>query len=182
MTNIIVGFAKDAEAKSIKNLLVRSGFNCIGTAGSGSEILSMTDDLIDGIVVCGYKFPDMMYSELHSYLGNDFDMLLISGRAGLIDVTGEGIMCLESPIKVGDLINTLGLMVENADRRRRKRREKPRVRSEADKELIGKAKLLLMDRNHMSEEEAHKYLQKCSMDSGTNMIESARMVMSLMSE
>ncbi len=39
-----------------------------------------------------------------------------------------------------------------------------------------------MARNHMSEEEAHKYLQKCSMDSGTNLVETAGMVLSIMAE
>ena len=44
----------------------------------------------------------------------------------------------------------------------------------------GQAKELLMDRNHLSEEEAHRYIQKCSMDSGTNMVETAQMVLSMM--
>ena len=37
-----------------------------------------------------------------------------------------------------------------------------------------------MSRNHMSEEEAHRYIQKCSMDSGTNMVETAQMVLTMM--
>ena len=36
-----------------------------------------------------------------------------------------------------------------------------------------------MDRNNMTEADAHRYLQKCSMDSGTNMVETAQMIMSL---
>lgn len=36
-----------------------------------------------------------------------------------------------------------------------------------------------MARNHMTESEAHRYLQKCSMDSGTSMVETAQMVISL---
>ena len=39
-----------------------------------------------------------------------------------------------------------------------------------------------MGRNHMTEEEAHRYLQKCSMDSGTNMVETAMMVLSMMKQ
>ena len=49
-------------------------------------------------------------------------------------------------------------------------------------EEIRKAKELLMTRNNMSEEEAHRYLQKSSMDSGTNMVETAEMVLSIMAE
>ncbi len=36
-----------------------------------------------------------------------------------------------------------------------------------------------MVRNHLTEEEAHKYLQKCSMDSGTNLVETAAMVLAM---
>ena len=36
-----------------------------------------------------------------------------------------------------------------------------------------------MERNHMTEDEAHKYIQKCAMDSGTKLVESAQMVLSL---
>ena len=39
---------------------------------------------------------------------------------------------------------------------------------------------VLMERNNMSEEEAHRYLQKCSMESGTNMVETAHMVLTIM--
>lgn len=45
--------------------------------------------------------------------------------------------------------------------------------------MIAKAKELLMDRNNMTETEAHRYIQKCSMDNGTNLVETARMVISL---
>jgi len=53
-------------------------------------------------------------------------------------------------------------------------------RSEEEKKLIEEAKSLLMERNGMTEEEAHHYLQKTSMDSGTNMVETAQMLFALM--
>ena len=56
----------------------------------------------------------------------------------------------------------------------------PKKRSAEEQEIIDKAKAVLMDRNHMSEEEAHRYLQKCSMESGTGLVESAQMVLTLM--
>lgn len=39
-----------------------------------------------------------------------------------------------------------------------------------------------MERNNMSEDEAHRYLQKSSMESGTNLVETAEMVLSMMSK
>ena len=37
-----------------------------------------------------------------------------------------------------------------------------------------------MGRNNMTEEEAHRYLQKRSMENGTGLVETAQMVLSLM--
>lgn len=39
-----------------------------------------------------------------------------------------------------------------------------------------------MERNHLSEEEAHRYIQKSSMDNGTNMVETAQMILTLLFE
>ena len=64
------------------------------------------------------------------------------------------------------------------ERRRRKRRQ-PVKRGEEERKLLEQAKELLMRRNGMAEPEAHKYLQKCSMDSGTGLLEAAQMVLEL---
>ena len=58
-------------------------------------------------------------------------------------------------------------------------RKHKKVRSEEEKETIQKAKILLMERNNLTEEEAHRYIQKTSMDSGTNMVETAQMLLAL---
>jgi response regulator NasT len=50
------------------------------------------------------------------------------------------------------------------------------VRSKEELDIIAEAKAILMERNNMSEEEAHRYLQKTSMDTGTGIVEAARMV------
>ena len=42
------------------------------------------------------------------------------------------------------------------------------------------AMLMAIYLNGMTEEEAHRYIQKCSMDSGTNLVETAEMVLSMM--
>lgn len=83
-------------------------------------------------------------------------------------------------LRAHDLVETVDMMIQTMERARRRRREKPGERNPKERELIQKAKEVLMERNHMSEEEAHRYMQKCSMDSGTNLTETAQMVLSLM--
>ena len=65
MASIIVVFPKVEDAKNIRNLLVRNGYSVAAVCTSGAQVLNYADSLNYGIVVCGYKFADMMYSELH---------------------------------------------------------------------------------------------------------------------
>lgn len=139
----------------------------------------MANDLDEGIVVCGYRFSDMHYSELGNYLPKGFEMLLIASPDKLEYAQDNNIICLPMPIRTQDLMNTLNMMTYQYQRRKKKEREKPKVRTDEDYTLIHKAKEVLMERNHMSEEEAHRYLQKCSMDSGTNLKEMAEMVLNM---
>lgn len=180
MTNIIVVLPKLEDAKGIKNVLVRGGFQVSGVCTTGAQAISLADGLNDGIFVCSYKLTDMVYSELHDCMPYGFEMLLMASDHLLSDCGGSGIVCLSMPLKVADLLSTVGMMAEGLERRRRKARLKPRVRNAEEENAIREAKELLMGRNHLTEVEAHRYLQKCSMDSGTNMVETALMVLSMM--
>lgn len=180
MTSIIVVFPKVEEAKGIKNLLVRNGFSVTAVCTTGAQALGYLDDLNDGIVVCGYKMPDMMYADLYDCMPKGFEMLLIASAHTINEGVRENIVTLTMPLKVHDFINTVDMMVQSMERARKKKRLKPRERSEEEATLILEAKRVLMERNNMSEEEAHRYIQKCSMDSSTNMVETAQMVLSMM--
>ena len=182
MVNVIVVFPKIEDAKNIRNLLVRYGFSVPAVCTTGAQAVSTADALDDGIVVCGYRFPDMMYSDLHANLPSHFEMLLVASQKYWSECSNQEIVTVAMPIKVHDLIGTLQMMADNIARRKRRKKAKPNTRSEEEKAMIAKAKELLIERNNFTEEEAHRYIQKCSMDSGTNMVETAQMVLSLMGQ
>lgn len=181
MTNIIVVFPKVEEAKNIKNVLVRSGYYVAAVCTTGSGALSALEGLKEGIVVCGYQFTDMIYAELKEYLPPSFSMLLIAFPNRLGDNNFSDIVCLSMPLKVHELTSTLEMM-EGAQRYRRKKSQvKLGERSEKEKRLLAQAKAILMEKNNMTEDEAHHYIQKSSMDNGRNLIETAQMIISIMS-
>jgi len=70
-------------------------------------------------------------------------------------------------------------MMEQGQKREGRKRGRATERSEQEKSLLESAKRILMERNGMSEPMAHRYLQKCSMDSGVSLPESAAMVIRL---
>ena len=180
MTNLIVVLPQLETAKSIKNVLVKNGFSVIGVCTTGAQAISLADGLNDGVVVCSYKLLDMIYSQLRECLSPEFEMLIIASDSFVSECYGSGILCLSMPLKVGDLVSTVNMMIEGIERRRRKKRQIPKIRNAQEEETIKDAKELLMARNHITEEEAHRYLQKCSMDSGTNLVETAQMVLAMM--
>lgn len=180
MTNIIVVLPKKEDAKSIRNVLVRSGFSVMAACSTGAQALQAADNLSGGLVICSYKLIDMLYSELYDYLPQGVEMLLIASPAYISEVCRKDIVCLAMPLKVHELVSTVDMMCRSGERRKRKRRLVPRERSPEEEAIIKEAKFLLMERNRMTEEEAHRYIQKCSMDSGANMAEMAEMVLTTM--
>ena len=64
-----------------------------------------------------------------------------------------------------------------AEKLRRQRSRQKKQRSQQDINDISNAKAVLMQRNHMTEDEAYRYLQKTSMDTGRTMVETAQMIL-----
>lgn len=93
----------------------------------------------------------------------------------------DNVVFLSTPLKVSEMLQSLQLMTGDLRVRRKKKNGKPAQRNEKEKQLIEQAKAILMERNHMTEPEAHRYLQKCAMDSGTKVSETAEMILLLAS-
>ncbi len=182
LSNIIVAFPKRENAVGIRNALVRSGMEVSAVCLTGAKVLQYADTWGEGIVICGYRLQDMQYTQLREMLPESFSLLLISSPEKWADGLPDGVIGLPMPLKVYDLVNTVEMLLQSMEQRKRRRREKGRVRNSREKEQIDQAKALLMERNHMSEEEAHRYLQKTSMETGRNMLETAQMVLTIMNE
>ena len=146
---------------------------------TGAQALASVNNLECGILVCGCRFMDMMYMEIHDYLPPEFQMLLIASPASIQEREVSNLVCLSMPMKVHELLQTIEMMEGDIQRRRRRMRQQPKHRSQEDQQIIRKAKELLMARNSFTEEEAHKYIQKRSMDNGTGLVEVAQMILSL---
>ncbi|MGN0355523.1 MAG: ANTAR domain-containing response regulator [Muricoprocola sp.] len=179
MASIIVAFSKIEIAKNIKSVLMRSGYSVSSVCTSGAQVLQAADNIGEGLVICGYKFTDMQYDQLKECLPGDFDMLMIASESLISNCMERDIYFLELPLKVHFLTETIENIFEKRARIKRNARKFPKKRDEKEMQLIREAKELLMKENKMSEEEAHRYMQKCSMDSGTNLVETAQMIFAL---
>ena len=147
MSSIVIVLPKIEDGKRIRDILAKRGYEIDAVCSTAAAALGEMNNLNGGIVICGYKLPDMFFTDLNECMPSGFQMML-----------------------------------QSAARRRKKERAKPKVRSAEEQHIIDRAKSLLIERNHMTESEAHRYMQKCSMDSGTNLVETAQMVLTLLTE
>lgn len=176
MGSIIIAMPKLEDAKHISDILKRCGLNPAAVCTNGASVLSRVHQLDHGIVICTGRLSDMYYTELAEYLPEYFEMLLLASAANL-EHCPSGIMTLAFPIRSADLVSTVEMMLAQQARRLKKQKGSLKKRSEREQNYINNAKWILMERNHMSEQEAFRYIQKCSMDSGTNMVETAQMIL-----
>ena len=167
MADIIIAFPKINDAKNLRRLLIRNGYDVNAICDSGAEVMEAVNRLDGGVVISGYRFSDMYFVELNEYLPKGFQLLLLASPEKLADISGQ------------DLLTTLDMMLLEYRRFKKKQKAKPPARSEEQKKIIAAAKELLMERNQLTEDEAHHYIQRLSMDSGNKMVETAEMIIEL---
>lgn len=192
MTSIIVVFPVLDDANRIRRLLLRQGYDNVIACTSGAKVISIADDHEGGIVICGYKLTDMIYSDLYELLPDGFPMLLLassekisshyenfrersSNKKDVINCFENPIKILEMPLKLPDLIQAVNDLL-NTQKATHKKRIQQGNRTEKDKAVIDEAKQILMRERNMTEEQAHRYIQKISMDSGNPMRDTAEMI------
>lgn len=179
MIGIIVVFPKAEEAKGIRNLLTRNGMNVIATCTSGAQAVTFFGDLDEALVISGYKFTDMMYTQLLELLPPTFEMLVVAPRNHYAECDRSKVVCLGMPIKAQELVETANILLQGLYQKRKKRKAQPKQWSQEERAVIESAKLRLAEQKKMSEEEAHRYLQKQSMDTGVNLVETAQMILEI---
>lgn len=180
MRNIIVAFPKIDNGKKIRGILVRNGFQVTAVCTNGAQILATARDLDYAVVLMAYKLPDMIYRDVIADLTPGILPIVVSTRESWQENGDPSVLSLTLPLKVHDLVSTIEMAAGTVDRIRRKDRKKPKKRTAAENAMIARAKELLMERNHMTEEEAHRYLQKTSMDEGYSFTETAQMILSML--
>lgn len=175
-SSIIVALPKLEEAKKIADLLTRRGYDSVHICNTAAAVLAKANELDHGVVICSKNLSDMYYVQLAGYLPRFFEILLLT-KAPELEEAPPSVLMLRLPIKSSELLNTLQAMITVLNNKFRKYRSGPRQRSAQEQKAIDDAKMYLMESKEMTEQEAFRYIQKTSMDSGTNMVECAQMIL-----
>ncbi|MEA4889383.1 MAG: ANTAR domain-containing protein [Clostridiaceae bacterium] len=191
MRHLIIAFSDQEVARKIKTFLSSQGFPVAGTAGSGAQVLQQASMLEGGgVVICPYRFLDMTAQEIMRLLPDEYDMLVLVAprQQGMI---GEpGIYTLTQPVNGPTLLESARQLLDTRQMRTPSPASsgRPRLKPDAggsgihqvhersmeDQKIIEQAKYLLMNRRQWTENEAHRYLQKRSMETGIRLVDLAK--------
>ena len=172
---MIVAFESGANSAKIKEVLESEGeFSCL-VCRSAAEVKRAAHKQHQCIVVCGFKLADESCEELFHDLPGGCFMLMVASQPKLALSETEGIFKLPSPVGRRELLASVRMLVQF--QRYIPREKGPAKRSEEEHRLIDQAKGVLMDRHGMTEAQAHRFLQKQSMDNGAKLTDTARLVL-----
>jgi len=170
---VIVAFESEKAISHVREIIETANLASCYVCRSAAEVKRLVHKQHLSAVVCGYKFSDDTAECLFEDLPPNCSMLVVAPQSVLSLIENEDIFCLPAPASRGDLLTSVRMLLQVGHRIEKFIR--PR-RSQQEKGILEEAKAILMERNGLSEAQAHRLLQKKSMDSGTRLIQTAQMV------
>ena len=164
--------APQAVAVKLSELLASAQIQPSCIVCTGSEAVSAAKD--GALLLTTYRLPDMTGEELAERLGDDADVLMIVPQ-DYPGVAAENVVTLRNPISQDALVQSIRTLAHCRARMQALRsRAQKLARMLEERKIIDRAKGRLMDKLHITEEEAHYHIQKKSMDSGRRIVEVAQ--------
>lgn len=173
MRQVIVAFERQSNRDRLREILESTGeFSCL-VCRSADQVKRTVHKLRTDLVVCGFKLADESCEALYGDLPQRCVMLMVGPQAQLDLCTTAGIFKLAAPVRRSELLASVRLLAQLSPAARSHSPE----RSQKERELVERAKQVLMEHSGMTEDQAHRFLQKRSMDSGIRLADTAGFVL-----
>ena len=167
MDRVVLAFSKDETANKIKMMLDGSGYDVYTVCHSKAELLRTVADM-------GYKLPDGTVDDVYDDLMEGQKLMSIVKAERQSSIYNQDIFVVTLPLNRQLLINSVETFVGIIERRKHRAKRTPE-----EEKIIRDAKAYLMEIHRMSEEQAHRFIQKRSMDTGAKFIDTARMILNI---
>lgn len=174
MDQVVLAFEGNRTNERVKDMIDMAGLAECTICRSAGEVKRLSYQQQVAAVICGYKLRDETAQELLADLPRPCSLLVIATQNMLDMIDNEDIFKLAAPVSKGDLLASVRMLLQLGHRMERYARPQ---RPQEEREVIERAKGVLIDRHNMTEAEAHRFLQKGSMDTGVRMVRMAQMIL-----
>ena len=170
MARIVVASRSEDSRSKLSALLTSSGFQVFRCCCSGSELRRALGESEDCVVVMVGLMPDCMPDDLLWDYRESVQILLIARQPALDNVESPEIFRLTLPASGQAVIGAVEMLSQLH------RMRLPRRTGES-RELVDRAKAMLMKQKNLTEPEAHRTMQQYAMNHGMKMAEFARRIL-----
>ena len=170
MARIVIVSQSDDSRTKLYRLLISSGYQVFRSCSSGSELrraLSESEDCV--VVMVGYA-SDCKPDELVWDYRDSVQILLIAKQPVLENIDSPEIFKLTMPASGQAVVGAVEMLSQLH------RMKLPRRTGES-KDIVNRAKTVLMKQKGLSEPEAHRMMQQYAMNHGMKMAEFAQRIL-----
>ena len=162
-------------AAYITELLSPREFAPMTTALSGGDARRLLLRRSYDLVVINTPLPDEFGHELAAYITEKFvSGVMVIAKAELFDQVNDkmepfGILTVQKPLSRPLFYQALHLLIATQNRWQRFDRENQKLRTKMEEvRIVARAKCILVEYLRMSEQQAHRYIEKQAMDMRTS--------------
>ena len=175
MERIILAFSSGEAAEKIRRMLDGTGYHVShSVCHSGAALLREIQDYDEVLIIMGFKLPDMTVNHVYENIHPGCKIISILKGEHVEDIEYDDILALPLPVSRQRLVSSVNVIWGNIPKDNKKK-----VRTPEEEKLINKAKLFLMEAYHMTEQQAHRFIQKRSMDMGARVVDTARTILNI---
>lgn len=167
METVIVAFSSEKAGNKISEFLDSDIIRCV-TADSCAEVCALVKERKAAVVVCGGRLKDGSCTQLRNMLPKHCFVLAVTQPEQQSNVA-DAVFHLSLPVTRTQVQTAVSMLIQAGKLFKRK--------SSAENDLIALAKSFLMERKGMTEEQAHRFIQKKSMDHGMKMLKTAGLIL-----
>jgi response regulator NasT len=180
---VIIGSINEKTTRQLSQFLSENGFNVVGEATSGHEFLRKVHTVYPDLSIVDYKLRGMDGHELSEILIGEkicpVVALISNAEVGyFVNLSQEPTFVpLIKPSSRDMLLNTINLLVKTSRSINALEKELKTMKSDQTSEvLVAKAKRLMIEYMNLTEDEAHRRIQKQSMDKGISKVKIAEAI------
>lgn len=171
MAKFVVAFRDRDTAERIASLLREGGYEVIRICTDGDDVKRTFHKIHDGILVSGYRLKDRYLDQIAEDLDERAEVLALMRADQSVYTDSARLFLQKLPVTRSELMMWADMLTQLHDQKM------PR-RSGGSRDLIEEAKQQVMAEKNMSENEAHRYLQRISMKLGLRMEQVAERILS----
>ena len=173
---VMVALNNLEKAGKIKDILCMEGYNVVAVCTSGSELIRRALMYDECLIVIGYNLVDMNINEVYDALSDKCSFLaLVNEPYKSFVQESTDVYCLSNPINRVVLGNAVNMIFQGQKRLNKLQEKVENLEFKIEeRKNIEKAKGVLMETMGFSENEAFRYIQKNSMQTGRKMNEIAK--------